>query len=307
MRLIPGTCEQYELIGGERRWRAASLAGLPGLRCRVITCDDATAVELRGVENYRRDQLNAIEEAIWFEQMLATGRFPNQGALAEYLGISQGQVSNRLRLLQLPEEWQARVISGELPPTHSREIVAWVDRPAILQQLNELHAAGRFEDISVSELSGMITNVVYSHSRSMDPDDRWNGPRFELTDERRQQLDCVTVSKRYGSGDELRAFNVELWDELQAEAKAAIQAENEAIASRAVERVGGDAIEGTDTGTASEDVSRLTEDTLRLYWLAELHARLSGHLSRTKGTSLARAGTSLRVSGSAQQKRRAVP
>lgn len=211
-------CGQYELIGGERRYRAALEAGLPTLRCRVIRCDDATAVELCGIENYRREQLNAVEEGIWFQQMMDTGRYENQAALAEYLGISQGQVSNRLRLLKLPEAWQKQVIDGRLPASHARALVAWADRDCVLSAV-----ADRLEiesvdpkDLPLTEWESVITNAV--HNVTKDMSSPYKGPRFEVTEELIKQLDVVEVPERHSSSTCRRAFNTALYDQLQAAA-----------------------------------------------------------------------------------------
>ena len=215
----------YELIGGERRWRAALRADFHTVRCRVISCDDATAVELRGVENYRRAQLNAIEEAIWFQQMIETGRY-NQTTLAEYLGITAGQVSNRLRLLKLPEAWRDRVAKGLFPGTHSRALAAWAQFPQVLAQAekdfgfvadDEESALGEF-DLSVSQTESHLRQIARAKSRPIDPTD-WNRPKFDV-EPHRDALDIHRVPDWDGQ-DDLRAFNFELWDQLQAEAEAA--------------------------------------------------------------------------------------
>jgi len=77
-------------------------AKLKALRCRVVLADDAAAVRLAGVENLRREQINAIEEARWLKLMLEKGGV-TQTELAEELKVSQPLIANRLRLLELPE------------------------------------------------------------------------------------------------------------------------------------------------------------------------------------------------------------
>jgi len=214
----------YELIGGERRFRAAAIAHMKAVRCRVILVPDATAIELRGIENYRRSQLNAIEEAIWFDQMLKTGRF-NQTTLAQHLNITQSQVSNRLRLLKLPEEWQLLLVKGLLPPTHARSLIPWIDRPAVLAEVMTriTEKDGTIEEIAVNDLNQAIWSIISRCSRPMSVE-TWDGPRFELTDELRKELDIQSCTVPWADEPYDRAFNVELFDRLQEEAKAARKA-----------------------------------------------------------------------------------
>ena len=211
--------DSYELIGGERRYRAAKLVGLRTLRCRIIDCDDVTAIDLRGIENYRRAQLNAVEEAIWFQQMLDTGRY-NQTTLADYLGITPGQVSNRLRLLTLPDEWKDKIANGELPPTHARALASWSSRPDVLVKVAELvQKEGRvFNDVPTTAIDTYIRNAVVGLTREMTPN-LWDSPKFQVTDAIREQLDVVEI-KNWRGDPQYRAFQTVLWDELQAEAEA---------------------------------------------------------------------------------------
>lgn len=216
--------DRFELIGGERRLRALRRAEIPTANCRVLDCDDATAIELRGVENYRREQLNAIEEASWFEQMLSTKRY-NQSSLAKFLGIDASQVSNRLRLLKLPPAWQDRIVSGEIPPTHARSLVGWVHRPVILENLiGVLKRSGEtFETLTVSKLDAHLISLANSQSSPVDPAAS-GGPLFEITEEVRKDLDIEQVPGYLGGEPRPRAFNIELWETLQAEAKKAADA-----------------------------------------------------------------------------------
>ena len=210
----------YEIISGERRYRAAKLADLTMLVCRVIVCDDITAIELRGIENYRRRDFNAVEEAIWFKQLIETGKY-NQATLAKWLEIDPSQVSNRLRLLDLPDEWQEKVIHNQLPPTHARYLVPWVNRPQILKAIEEHLKSGSADSVTVATFETWILTAAIGLSRSLDPDS-WEGPSFDLTDELIKSLDPVDVHEFHGStGKKPRAFNTELWDRLERKAIAA--------------------------------------------------------------------------------------
>jgi len=264
---------QYELVGGERRYRAAKLAGLTHLRCRVIVVDDDTAIELRGIENYRRSQLNAIEEAIWFQQMIGTKRF-NQSSLAEHLGITPGQVSNRLRLLKLPDDWQRKIMLGRLPPTHARSLIPWADRANVLEALTEsLKGVPVLAELSVLEFEKRLLAAAGKLSRSMN-DQTWNGPKFKVTEDLLKQLDVAEFPEYIGMQPGRRAFNVELWDRLNDEAKTA----RDAAAERDDDD---DADEGETRSAAASSPARIETHSELNDW------KLQGHFQKHFAQSIA--------------------
>ncbi len=113
----------YELIAGERRWRAAQEAGLPTVPAIVRDADDRDALLLGLVENVAREQLNAVEEARAYA--LLVDEFDlGLGEVADRVGKAKPTVSNRLRLLELPDDVLATVERGELSEGHARAILA---------------------------------------------------------------------------------------------------------------------------------------------------------------------------------------
>ena len=162
-----GNGDLYELIAGERRWRAATLAGLPGVWCDVRDCSDAEAVELAGLENVRRQQLNVIEEARWYRAMIDIGGH-TQGKLAEQVGVTQGLVSQRLRLLDLPDVWQQRIISGLISASWTRCLLPWLERPAVLERASEaMKTIGGNRDVSERDVEQSVYNAVTELSRPL--------------------------------------------------------------------------------------------------------------------------------------------
>jgi len=111
----------YELIAGERRWRAAKLAGLRTIPALVRETKDGQAIELALLENLQRTDLNAIEEAAGYRQLIAEHDF-TQEVLAQRLGKSRPAVANALRLLSLPDSVQAMVRDGKLSGGHARAL-----------------------------------------------------------------------------------------------------------------------------------------------------------------------------------------
>lgn len=112
----------YELIAGERRWRAAQMAGLTEVPVLVREVDDRTALELALVENLQRENLNPIEEAQGYAQLLEQFGFTQEEA-ARRVGKSRAAVANALRLLKLPAEVQAHLRAGRLSSGHAKVIL----------------------------------------------------------------------------------------------------------------------------------------------------------------------------------------
>ncbi|KQV20293.1 chromosome partitioning protein ParB [Rhizobium sp. Root1203] len=121
---------QYEIIAGERRWRAAQLAGLVEIPVIVRDVDDKTALEIAIVENVQRSDLNALEEALGYEQLIAEYGY-TQNDLGEIIGKSRSHVANSLRLLKLPEPVRDLLAAGSLSAGHARALVPTSD-PATL-------------------------------------------------------------------------------------------------------------------------------------------------------------------------------
>lgn len=112
----------YQIIAGERRWRAARLAGLRELPVRVIEADDRLATELALVENLQREDLNPIEEALGYKKLMDDFGMTQEEAAAR-VGKSRPAVANSVRLLSLSEAVLALVESGELSAGHARALL----------------------------------------------------------------------------------------------------------------------------------------------------------------------------------------
>ena len=110
---------RYMLVAGERRWRAARLAGLTELPALILEMDDKAAAEAALVENLQRSDLNALEEAEGIAHLMSSFSLTQQQA-AERLGRSRPAIANSLRLLQLPQELQQWVRDGRLSSGHAR-------------------------------------------------------------------------------------------------------------------------------------------------------------------------------------------
>lgn len=118
---------EYELIAGERRWRAARRAGLQTIPVLVQTSSDVSSLERALVENLHRQDLNALEEAAAYQQLIEEFGYTHE-QVATRVGKSRAAVSNTLRLLQLPAAVQRLLADGQLTAGHARAILGTPDR-----------------------------------------------------------------------------------------------------------------------------------------------------------------------------------
>lgn len=123
----------YEIVAGERRWRAAQMAQLHEIPVIVRVFDDTEVLEVAIIENIQRADLNAVEEAAGYKQLM--DRFGHtQEKLAEALGKSRSHIANLLRLLSLPIEVQTLMIEGKLSAGHARALIT-ADNPTDLAKI----------------------------------------------------------------------------------------------------------------------------------------------------------------------------
>ncbi len=123
---------QYQIVAGERRWRAAQLAQLHEVPVLVRELDDTEVLEIAIIENIQRADLNAVEEAIGYRQLM--DRFGHtQERLSQALGKSRSYIANLLRLLNLPEDVQEMVRDGRLTAGHARALIT-AENPSELAQ-----------------------------------------------------------------------------------------------------------------------------------------------------------------------------
>lgn len=125
---------RFEIIAGERRWRAAAKAGLHEVPIVVREVEDKQALELAIIENVQRTDLNALEEARGYQQLLDEYDY-SQTDLATVIGKSRSHVANTLRLLKLPAAVQALVNAGELSAGHARTLVTAGDPQKLAERI----------------------------------------------------------------------------------------------------------------------------------------------------------------------------
>ena len=129
-----GAADEYEIIAGERRWRAAQRAGLHEVPVVVIEATDAEALQLAIIENVQRADLNALDEAEGYRALIE--EFNNgQDEIARIVGKSRSHVANTLRLLKLSDAVKAHIRSGKLSAGHARMLIGAPDADALAEEI----------------------------------------------------------------------------------------------------------------------------------------------------------------------------
>ncbi len=136
VRPAPGQDGRYEIIAGERRWRASQRAGLAEIPVIVREVDDRTALELAIIENVQRADLNPIEEAQGYQQLIDEHGY-SQADLGQVIGKSRSHVANTLRLLRLPDVIRDMLVDGALSAGHARTLVTAQDPAGLAKRIVE--------------------------------------------------------------------------------------------------------------------------------------------------------------------------
>ena len=134
VRVHPADQTKYQIVAGERRWRAAQLANIHELPALVRDYSETEVLEIAIIENIQRSELNAIEEAAAYRQLM--DRFDHtQEKIAEALGKSRSHIANLLRLLTLPEDVQEHVRTGKLSAGHARALITTDDPSGLAKKI----------------------------------------------------------------------------------------------------------------------------------------------------------------------------
>jgi ParB/RepB/Spo0J family partition protein len=211
--VVRPTGKRFQVIAGERRYRAAKLADRKTITCVVRQCTEREAAEIQLVENANRKDLNPLETAVALKALCELGA--TSQSLAELLGIEERVIDGRLSLLSLPAEWQKRIRRGEINAAQAEYLIPWADRPAVLREM-ECHVG---KDIPLSEWKHRLSAAVMLCSRSMDPAAP-DGPHFELSEANVRRLEVISVEQQPGRFVK-RSFAAGLWDSLQDDADGA--------------------------------------------------------------------------------------
>lgn len=144
----------YEIIAGERRWRAAKMAGLSEIPVTILSADDRKASELAIIENVQREDLNPMEEAQAYKKLQEEYGL-TQDKVASAVGKSRSAVANTLRLLDLPEEAGALVASGKLSEGHAKVLLGTTYEEDLIKAAKEVAEKG----LSVRETEALVKRL----------------------------------------------------------------------------------------------------------------------------------------------------
>jgi len=136
VRPVKGAQDRYEIIAGERRWRAAQISGLHEVPIVPVDVSDSDALEIAIIENVQREDLNAMEEAQGYHA-LSNELKRSQDEIAKIVGKSRSHVANMMRLTKLPAEVQAYIALGQLSAGHARALIGVPDPTASAKRIVE--------------------------------------------------------------------------------------------------------------------------------------------------------------------------
>ncbi|WP_457798500.1 ParB/RepB/Spo0J family partition protein [Methylocystis sp. S23] len=180
VRAIPGVADAYEIIAGERRWRAAQAAGLADVPVVIHEADDKEALELAIIENVQRADLNAIEEAKGYERLGAEFSY-SQSEIAKIIGKSRSHVANTLRLLNLPEGAKALVRDGVISAGHARALLAVENPEAVARRIVDEGLTVRDVEALAQAQAGSSEGESAPGRKSLRPDKDANTRALEKT------------------------------------------------------------------------------------------------------------------------------
>jgi len=162
VRALPGMADVYEIIAGERRWRAAQRASLHEVPITLVEATDREALELAIIENVQRADLNALEEALGYEKLMQDFGYA-QADLAQIIGKSRSHVANTLRLLNLPETVRQQIEDGKLSAGHARTLVGSESPGELAERIIKL-------GLSVREAEGLARGASTERKARPKPD-----------------------------------------------------------------------------------------------------------------------------------------
>ena len=145
----------YQIIAGERRWRAARMAGLSEIPAVIVEADDKKAMELALIENLQRQDLNAMEEALGYRSLMEDYGLTQEEASSR-VGKSRSAVANALRLLQLPEAIAQMLRDGKLTAGHARAVLKLKNEKKQLEAAQKIAAL----DLSVRQAENLCSNMA---------------------------------------------------------------------------------------------------------------------------------------------------
>ena len=193
VRPDPASAGDFEIVAGERRWRAAQKAGIHTIPVIVRELTDKEVLELAIIENVQRQDLNAIEEASGYRDLIERFSY-NQEQVSEIIGKSRSHVANTLRLLKLPVGVQALVQQGSLTAGHARALIGRDDAEALAHRIVD-------ESLNVREIEDIVQGREHSGDAGPSRKARDKDPDTKAFEKELADLLGLKVEIKRGSGE----------------------------------------------------------------------------------------------------------
>jgi len=188
--------DRFEIVAGERRWRAAQIAGLLKLPVHISDISDERLLQAALIENIQREDLNPIEEALAYKRLGEQSGL-TQEQIAAAVGKDRATVANHLRLLRLPDQVRHRVVSGELSMGHARALLAIEDEALLVRTADKVVA----EDLSVRATEALAKKLVEPADTTETPEPPKKDVHTREAEERlRVALGTRVAIRRKGKG-----------------------------------------------------------------------------------------------------------
>ena len=208
VRPLPGG--SYQLVAGERRWRASRMAGLQEVPVVIREMDEEQAMEIALIENLQRQDLNAIEEATGYKQLMERYGM-TQEQVAKRVGKSRPAIANALRLLNLPQKVMDMVGEGEVSPGHARALLAFDDQDRIVEIAQKVKT-GKY---SVRDIERMAKNQDEKKEKAAKAPEEpaWGGKSAFLTEMEIAMSMEMGRKVRIIPNGEGGTLQIQFWDE----------------------------------------------------------------------------------------------
>ena len=191
--------DKYEIIAGERRFKAAKLAGLASVPAVISNLDDNASAEVAIVENIQRKDLTAIEEAKSFQALLDKG-YMTQDELARKMGLSQSAISNKLRLLTLDESVQDAILSEKISERHARTLLKVPSHEKQKELLNKIIN----ERLTVKQLEDEIKNMELTPNNEINVTSKPIAPKEEMLSDNNKNNNLGSIEDIYSNAMDIK-------------------------------------------------------------------------------------------------------
>lgn len=221
--------EKFEIIAGERRYKAATMAGLNNVPAIILETDDNTSAEIAIIENIQRKDLTAIEEAQSYKKLLDKGN--TQEMIAKKLGIAQSTIANKLRLLALPEEVQEALLNNKISERHARSLLRLNSVEKQIELLNKIVN----EKLTVRETEEEIdkqlnSNIQIEELKTSIPvieeEEIFEIDDNEPTNQKEEEIDILKPFSEQEDFEQKLINPIEEFDEIEVQEKPIIIEEN---------------------------------------------------------------------------------